>query len=158
MLASMISSSLAARRRLVRLHRDGHGAAIVEFALVVPVLFLVVFAVIDFGRALWTVNVLTSGVREGARFGAVQATTTLAADSAKWRASQYINGVLGTALTAGDFNVSYDATTGSTTYGQIRVRLVSNFVFTPVTPFAAQMGLGNITFAPDASYRWERAN
>lgn len=58
------------RRR--RRDRDDDGAAAVEFALVSSLLFLLVFAILDYG--LWfndSLN-LRQGVREGARVGVVQ--------------------------------------------------------------------------------------
>src|SRR5687768_14287957 len=42
-------------------------AAIVEFALVVPILFLIVWGIISFSRAYQRLNALTSSLREGAR-------------------------------------------------------------------------------------------
>ena len=47
------------------------GAAAVEFALLLPVLLLLVFGIIDFGRALNAQITLTQGAREGARLAAV---------------------------------------------------------------------------------------
>lgn len=52
--------------------RRGHvcsdrGAAAVEFALVLPLLVLIVFGVIDFGRAINAQITLTQAAREGAR-------------------------------------------------------------------------------------------
>lgn len=65
-----------------RLHfrRDDRGAAAVEFALVVPLLLLVLWGIVDIGRAFYTLNNLASAVREGARSAAVMATdpTTVA--------------------------------------------------------------------------------
>ncbi len=55
--------------------RDG-GAAAVEFALVLPILLLLVFGIIDFGRAYHAQVTLTHGAREGVRvvaFGGTQA-------------------------------------------------------------------------------------
>ena len=55
-----------------RRSRSGDGAAAVEFALVSSLLFLLVFAILDYG--LWfndSLN-LRQGVREGARVGVVQ--------------------------------------------------------------------------------------
>lgn len=45
------------------------GAAAMEFALILPVLAALVFGVIDFGRLLYTQEVLNNAAREGARFG-----------------------------------------------------------------------------------------
>ncbi|MEW6751086.1 MAG: TadE/TadG family type IV pilus assembly protein [Candidatus Latescibacterota bacterium] len=51
--------------------RSQSGNAVVEFALVLPILFLLVFGITEFGRALMTSNVLYSAAREGARLAAI---------------------------------------------------------------------------------------
>jgi Flp pilus assembly pilin Flp len=43
------------------------GASAVEFALILPLLLLVIAGVVDFGRALFTQVILTNAAREGAR-------------------------------------------------------------------------------------------
>lgn len=43
------------------------GAALVEFAIITPLLLLLVFGIIEFGRAYNTQNTLTHAAREGAR-------------------------------------------------------------------------------------------
>jgi Flp pilus assembly protein TadG len=53
-----------------RIARD-RGAAAVEFALVLPLLLLIVFGIIDFGRALNAQITLTQAAREGARLAAL---------------------------------------------------------------------------------------
>jgi Flp pilus assembly protein TadG len=53
-----------------RTGRD-RGAVAVEFALVVPVLLLIVFGIIDFGRAINAQIVLTGAAREGVRLAAL---------------------------------------------------------------------------------------
>jgi hypothetical protein len=50
-----------------RRHRQG-GAALVEFALVAPLFFLLVFAIIDIGRVLNVQMTLQAAVREAGRF------------------------------------------------------------------------------------------
>ncbi|UCF19996.1 MAG: pilus assembly protein [Gemmatimonadota bacterium] len=50
--------------------RNRRGAVAVEFGLIAPILFLLVFAIIDFGRAYYTVHDLAAAAREGARFAA----------------------------------------------------------------------------------------
>jgi Flp pilus assembly protein TadG len=51
--------------------RDERGAAAVEFALVLPVIILLLFGIIEFGRAWNVKQVLTDAAREGARVAAV---------------------------------------------------------------------------------------
>ncbi len=47
------------------------GMSTVEFSIVGVVLFLILFGIIEFGRALYVVNVLTEATRRGARMAAV---------------------------------------------------------------------------------------
>ena len=47
------------------------GTTTVEFAIVGLLLFVVVFAVIEFGRALYVMNMLTEATRRGVRLAAV---------------------------------------------------------------------------------------
>lgn len=54
--------------------RDDSGAAAVEFALVLPLLLLLVFGIIDFGRAWHMQIALTQGAREGVRVLALNGT------------------------------------------------------------------------------------
>lgn len=52
------------------------GAALVEFALVLPILLTLVFGIIEYGRAYEVKVQLTGAVREGARALALGKTTT----------------------------------------------------------------------------------
>lgn len=47
------------------------GAAAVEFAIVLPLLMLLIFGVIEFGLLLYNQQVITNAVREGCRTGVV---------------------------------------------------------------------------------------
>jgi Flp pilus assembly protein TadG len=55
------------------LHRGSRraGQAVVEFALILPVFALLVFAAIEFGRAYYDLHLLTTAAREGARTGSL---------------------------------------------------------------------------------------
>lgn len=55
------------------------GSTLVEFAIGVTVFLMALFAVLEFGRALWTHNALTDAARRGARYAALHT----AADVAK---------------------------------------------------------------------------
>lgn len=58
-------------------HRElDRGAAAVEFALVMPLLLLLVFALIDFGRMFNAQIVVTEAAREGARAAGYGQTST----------------------------------------------------------------------------------
>jgi Flp pilus assembly protein TadG len=53
------------------LFKDKKGQSLIEFALVLPILLLVLLGIIEFGRIIMAVNVLNQAAREGARVGAV---------------------------------------------------------------------------------------
>ena len=48
------------------------GQALVEFALVVPLLILLLFGLVDIGRMVYVNNAISEGARDGARWGSVQ--------------------------------------------------------------------------------------
>ncbi len=52
--------------------RDDRGAVAVEFALVLPVLIVLVFGVIDFGRLFFAQITVTQAAREGSRLVALE--------------------------------------------------------------------------------------
>ena len=54
--------------RLKSTRRSERGAALVEFAIAALVFLTSTFAVIEFGRLLWTHNALTDAARRGARY------------------------------------------------------------------------------------------
>lgn len=51
--------------------RDENGATAVEFALILPLLILLIFGIIEFGLLLYNKQILTNACREGARAGIV---------------------------------------------------------------------------------------
>lgn len=55
----------------VGLLRDERGATIVEFALVMPIVFLVLFGCFDFARAINAYVTVANASREGARYATV---------------------------------------------------------------------------------------
>jgi Flp pilus assembly protein TadG len=151
--------------------RDDSGTAAVEFAIVVPILLLVVFGIIDFGRALWTLNVATSALREGARFGAAQVTSTTTTCSAALsgvttKVQNYLTSALGSGATTG-VNIAADCDANN----YIRVCYVASgsvcasgasapapgpFPFTPIAPLVSRFTATEIT-VPTAVFRWEKA-
>ena len=53
------------------------GQALVEFALVAPIFFLILFATIDFGRYVYYVQILNNAAREGTRYAIVHGDRSL---------------------------------------------------------------------------------
>ena len=63
------------RRRTDKSQRDEKGQALVEFALLVPIFLMLLFAIVDFGMGFHSWITVTNSAREGARLGAVSAST-----------------------------------------------------------------------------------
>ncbi len=59
------------KRRIQIFHRE-NGSVAVEFALVLPLLLLILFGTIEFGVMMYDQAIITNAAREGARWGAVQ--------------------------------------------------------------------------------------
>jgi Flp pilus assembly protein TadG len=53
----------------MRIHRPQAGQTAVEFALILPILVLILMGVFDFGRAFYAYSVVANAAREGARAG-----------------------------------------------------------------------------------------
>jgi TadE-like protein len=58
-------------RSELRVGRRSRGQALVEFALIAPVFFLVLFAIIEAGRFMFYYETLNNATREGARYAIV---------------------------------------------------------------------------------------
>ena len=137
--------------------RDESGAAAVEFAIVVPVLLLVVFGVIDFGRAFWTINVATAALREGARVGAVQPTCTNPSTAARDSATVYVQRALNGAFTSASVYARCETSTGLVTVCLGTAQACTNsYPFTPTAPLVSRLNVTNLS-VPPAVFRWERA-
>ena len=63
---------LPRRQRDVR-GRGERGQSLVEFALIVPIFLLLLFAIVDFGMGFHAYITVTNSAREGARLGSVRA-------------------------------------------------------------------------------------
>ncbi len=117
------------RFRLTRAERPDRGAAAVEFALVLPLLLLVVFGLVDFGRALNEQILLGRAAQQGARAAALRQTDTVARTEA---AAQPLANV-GVTVTV--------CPTGTVTSADATVVATHPFTFiTPVDAFVSMFG------------------
>lgn len=60
-------------RQIIRFKSKEQGATLVEFSIAGAVFLVAVFAVIEFGRALWVHNALADAARRGARYATMHA-------------------------------------------------------------------------------------
>ena len=109
------------------------GSVAVEFALLLPILLLLVFGIIDFGRAISYQITLTQAAREGARVASLGYSTsavTTRAQSAAYPLSPVPT-----------VTVTSACPTGAGTGVDAVVKLTYTFTFiTPVGAFAAMFG------------------
>jgi Flp pilus assembly protein TadG len=55
--------------------KNERGGALLEFAVIAPLLLIILFGIVEFGLILYNKAVLTNGSREGARYGIVTSNT-----------------------------------------------------------------------------------
>ncbi|HEY7224258.1 MAG TPA: TadE family protein [Micromonosporaceae bacterium] len=108
---------------------EDQGSAAVEFALVLPVLLVIIFGVIDFGRMLNAKITLSQATHDGARAAAV-AGPDAANETITKAMGSLAPGMTITQLSACEDASDVDATV-TVTYG-----------FSYVTPLAVLIGLG----------------
>ncbi len=127
----------------------------VEFAIIAPLLFGLIFGVVDFGRALFLYNNLQDTARRASRLGAVQlpdpcASSAMIQDSARAWIQEFNNGSSAGSATV-DVTCAQDA---SGTATRISVR-ISNYPFEPLMPVPPLRGL---QMTLQAGVRFEGAN
>jgi Flp pilus assembly protein TadG len=67
--SNLLASDLSVENFCRTCRRNRRGAAAVEFAIVAPVFFLLVFGMVEYGRMIMVQQVITNAAREGARVG-----------------------------------------------------------------------------------------
>ena len=133
---------------------EERGVAVVEFALVAPLLLILVFGIIDLGRAYSTLNQLAASAREGARFAAVLPNPSSSSAEAQVRQTvkQFSLRQLGGPPVRDDqIAVTLDQSVGTVTVA------IRAYPFQLVTPLVGVVGLRTIPITRQATFRWERA-
>ena len=138
-------------RRVVRFVRDERGAALVEFAMISVVLMILIFGIIDFGRALYTKNSLTNAAREGGRYAAVLLAPEANTSAIQDTVIAHMSPLGGASLTRDEVVVSFNAVGGKVQ----SITTTINYPFEPITPIARLIGLDPLTLRASAQFRWE---
>ncbi len=120
--------------RIKSSRKNERGATLVEFAIAATVFLTAMFAILEFGRALWVHNALTDAARRGARYAVIHRSSDI--DSVK-NVVVYGDPAGGTQplvenLTPANVTVSYSnfsLNSGTATVG------ITNYQFQFVLPF-----------------------
>lgn len=119
------------------------GQAMVEFTMMIGLLLLVVFAIIDFGAALYDQTMLASAAADGARSGAISNSTSTAQSAAQ----AAVNNAIGCTPTA-------SASTLSSSPAQIQVTVSCHY--SGITPLGSLVGIVIPTITAQASAKVEQ--
>lgn len=111
---------------MMRVHR---GQALVEMALILPMLLLLAFGTIDLGRVFYFQEAITNSARAGARYGSTHPTDTAGIRSHALDEASGINGI----------------TVNVFTNDPIKVTVTTHYEFDLVTPLVqSAIGTGSI--------------
>jgi len=127
--------------KLCRLCRNNRrGAAAVEFAIIAPVFFLLVFGMIEFGRMIMVQQIITNASREGARIAVLDGATTSGVTT---QVTNYLDGagVRGANVTV-DPDPPTDAGWGEPVTVEVTIPF-SNVSWLPVPMFVGDMDLSS---------------
>src|SRR5918999_1617591 len=129
------------------------GIAVLEFALVAPLLLILVFGIIDLGRAYSALNQLAASAREGARLAAVLPNPSSSTAEAQIRQTVKhfsLRQLGGPPVRDDQIAVTLDRTLGTVTVA------IRAYPFQLVTPLVGLVGLRTIPITRQATFRWER--
>jgi Flp pilus assembly protein TadG len=144
-----------------KLLKKGRGASAVEFAIILPLLVLLVFGIIELTFALYDKAMITNASREGARVGIVYRSPAVS-DA---EITGVVNNYLGTHLISFGSKrpPSSDPVTGATVLvmrtggspgGEVKVRVGYTYSFLVLPQFASGLG-GGINMAAETVMRME---
>jgi Flp pilus assembly protein TadG len=130
-------------------HRRRCGATLVEFAIVAPLLFLLILGIVEFGRAVMVQQILTNAAREGARRGILEQST---APDVQTAVSDYLRN---TSVAGANVTVS-PSSFAHVGFGD-PVTVTCSVTYAQVTWLPAPWFLGGVTLTGQSVMRAERA-
>jgi Flp pilus assembly protein TadG len=127
--------------------KNRRGAAVVEFAVVAPVFFLLVFGMIEFGRMVMVQQIITNASREGARMAVLDGSTH---DNVVTTVETYLTN----AGISGETVTTIPTEPSSATYGQ-SVTVQVSISFSDVSWLPTPMFIGDKTLVATTVMRRE---
>jgi Flp pilus assembly protein TadG len=126
------------RRHTPSKSNSASGAALVEFALALPIFIVLIFGVIEFGLVMHAKGIITQASREGARYGVTYSLTPKTAADIQNYVSAYLT------------SVGFSGATVTVTLGDplsVKITYPYSFMVLPdfVTGFAGDMTLNSET-------------
>ena len=147
------------------MRRGGRGQSLVEFALVLPILLLMLMGIVDAGRLIYTYNTVSNAARQGARIAIVNQSTTGTNTCDTASATAYPIGcavVSGVALNIDptkDVDVQYHDATDTTPCNPIAIGCIAvvkvTGTYQPLTPVIGQI-IGTIDVSSTTKMPIER--
>jgi hypothetical protein len=119
-----------------RIRTSKKGQSMVEFALILPILLLIVLMIVDFGRVIYYYTTLYNAAREGARYGVVNRNDYSGMRAATERL------IIGLDIPVDELDI--ETTQGENPLKFAQVQIV--YEFFPVTPL-----VGNLIGTPSGS-------
>lgn len=114
--------------------KKDNGQALVEFALIVPILLFLIVAVIDFGWLFMAQIRVTNAAREAARYYAVHKDTGSTKDLVIATLTPIAKESIGSLDSYPDVNVTFPAGTKVSVYVSADVSTLTGFFFDPNVP------------------------
>lgn len=127
----------------------GGGAALVEFALVLPLLLLASVTTTELGRAIYQYNTIVKAVRDGARYLSLQSPGSHAAEARNLVVYGNIAGTgaaLAPGLSLSQVGQPVWATTGANPLINTVSITVSGYVFRPLLTGVFGVAFANLTY------------
>ena len=119
------------------------GQTLVEFAILLPVFMMIVFIILDFGRAIYYYSLIQNAAREGTRYGIITPDDT--------------NGIVARVKSFAIGLNPNDVTVTPSQPNDYTIRVQVSYTFIPVTPIVSSfLSSGQILIRSQSSMRIEK--
>ncbi|HTV90002.1 MAG TPA: TadE/TadG family type IV pilus assembly protein [Stellaceae bacterium] len=135
----MLSPGGGARVRRARLWRANRGAAAIETAILLPLLFAFLLGIEELGRLLWIQSVLQYACEYAARYAAIPANSSDAGSVIVQYAQNHVFG-----MTSGTINFTYSSATTTPASQCGGPEVSATYTFQSVVPINQLLGLAGI--------------